>query len=414
METYTKYRNELLFLFIGAIIGSITEKNNDIFLIVGSIGAIGVLAELWISRKLKQRRIRISTKEIEEIWRPDKSTIKFAKEQNDSFRIINKAIEVWIHGSIDTESPLHQKGMEPKDLNLKILDDPFDVLKLFKQTNLPEKHFDVDKTKYSLTSIPQGDKFDDSGVMYFFLKRTKFSVVQSFKEFFKSSLSNRLKYGSIRPSENQVPNIMCLHFLTEFSDGHVLFSVRADGLEYYDGLISISAEEQLSVIDVFKNKNAELWFQRAILEELFPMTVDEIDEDDEEQVLEKVIDTERRWLKLSKRLKIDYRYWSIILEEELVNFSIMGFVRLGVSIKQYQQLYKDLLLELDGDRDKEGTFYFVHFSDLDKLLTSGQCQVHGLFSMKRNTIELDQLHPTSLYRVVRYLRAKTRSPIKVK
>ncbi len=127
---------------------------------------------------------------------------------------------------------------------------------------------------------------------------------------------------------------------------------------------------------------------RAICEEFFPLSGSESG-------------ISKSYQEYLKPITDSMKVWSIFIESSIFNFSILGFVKFNITIDEYVNLYKNLLNK--GVVDKEGTVYYTSIEEARALLVNGECNMSGAFSKKRHLISLDDLHPTSLYRIFKLI-----------
>ena len=156
---------------------------------------------------------------------------------------------------------------------------------------------------------------------------------------YRQSLS-KLRLGQRITSsdrENLPPNSLCAHALVMTSDGYVVVMKRDAATSYYSKRYSVSIEEQMSDLDVFKGKVClRTWIER-MCEEEFGITRQNTNCDSLGNIY----------------------LMSIFEEKEILNIALCIYIRLKVSKAQLQYI-----LRYFPRKDYEGFFAFVRMEDL--------------------------------------------------
>jgi hypothetical protein len=201
----------------------------------------------------------------------------------------------------------------------------------------------------------------------------------------------RRRYASLEPHRHRIPHALCLHFVARFIDGSLLCMQRKPDTPYYPGAWSFSAEEQLKDVDFsFAKDVASWWMRRTALEEVFlygsyePGIVS------------------NRWAEIEGM--VDFmRLWSINLEWDSCNWSAFGIIGLNITPDELRAFLIDHRPSLQDDQ--EGMLCSTPRDEVDNLLMAGRCKVFGLINGTERTVTVEDLHPTSRYRLWRLRRA---------
>lgn len=306
--------------------------------------------------------------------------------------IVGECIELVSHPNLQTGKQLEDFGWNPlneEEISIKYENSRFPIGELDNIIAPDERLKPPNGRKFCLSSI-EGGLIDEPNLLLK-TRHSDYFTVKSLVNQFGSSLPEEIiyQYGHIEPEKNKIPHSLCLHQIVLLDDGHILCQLRGSNVAYYPNCYSFSQEEQLAVDD-FHSKSPTLSHLviRAICEEFFPLSGSEsaifINY---QKYLAPIIDT----------MKI----WSVFIESSIFNFSMLSFVKFNITIDEYVNLYKNLLNK--GVVDKEGTVYYTSIEEARALLVNGQCNMSGAFSKKRHMISLDDLHPTSLYRIFKLI-----------
>ncbi len=178
---------------------------------------------------------------------------------------------------------------------------------------------------------------------------------------------------------------------------------RNENTWYYPGVFSFSFEEQLDDLD-FKSGDAyaaEHWIQRAVCEEVFPL------------LGHYKVSPSVAWNQVNDY--IDYmRFWSVFLEEEIGNFSLMAHIKLNVDSATYCKTYREMKAN-GGQRDREGSLFVLEGKAVAPLLQGKNTTVREILvddidnmSAFGEHFQVQELHPTSRYRLLWWANATGR------
>lgn len=340
-------------------------------------------------------------------WNPVEDTLDlYYKERDSSDYPIGSVLEVI--QPINLTKRLDRNGWAPEDICLRLagnrivdadlsqaLEEKIAVLRESGELKEPNN------PKYCVLKFP--DPFKDS------LAKPVIDI--GITNYFETAAASRLlfcdktlrkSFVSTQPHRNRVPHAICLHALCEFSDRRILLSKRHKRAWYYPDAFSASFEEQLSEDDFEdggENAVAKM-VHRAICEELFPVA----NLYEESNVL--------GWNLINDYIEF-CRVWSFFLEHEIGNFSVFGHVSLGIASHEYCGVFRLIKGVYQGKRDKEGRLFVLDFDKVKELLRGdrplaqeilvdevGDSNIFGEFR------EVEELHPTSRYRLLTWATAK--------
>lgn len=251
-----------------------------------------------------------------------------------------------------------------------------------------------------LSNLPK--PFADSiGKLRLKLEETDFETVSAVSRGLAAKQAIRHSLISCDPSERRVPHSLCLHVLCEFEDQQVLMMQWHEKSWYYPSAFSISFEEQIDEVD-FRNGGtfaASHLVSRAVCEELFPM-------------LGKYHrNPEVAWAQVNDFVSSS-GIWSVFLEEGIGNFSMFCHLKISLDVPSYVTVYRELKKQ-GGRRDREGKLYALKPEDVSKLLRNEVVLVSEILVDELNDarvygeqIAVDELHPTSRYRLLSWATAK--------
>jgi hypothetical protein len=215
----------------------------------------------------------------------------------------------------------------------------------------------------------------------------------SVKDKVKSEPELRTEFGNIDPSENRIPNSLCLHFIVRLANGNILCMKRDRRTVYYASAWSFSGEEQLSDSDLVPQDKCLALFRRAFCEEVL--------------ALREEIPLSERW-DIAAPLVKNMRLWSVFIEERIFNFSLLGMYQLSVDEKGLAAIITGLVNTGKGSRDREGSVFVASQDMIQQLYYKGTGAAKALFSGETKTVTAEELHPTSRYRMFRLLRGLQR------
>jgi len=327
---------------------------------------------------------------------PNKYAVDIVAQSNEHFLVVGQAIETLPHPALNTRADISDVGWDSEELILNDLQEEFDSKSLLKSVGGFKEFDPPNGRKYCL--VDTSFITLDSPALAFDLRYTNYFTLKSVLPALAQNSQLRAEYASLQPSLNHIPHSLCLHYILRFSDGEILCMRRHPKAAYHANLWSFSGEEQLSDLDFELPNPAQSFFQRTFCEEVLALR------DQSPSTLAE------RWVTASTIVK-SMRLWSIFVEEQIFNFSLLGFYQLSVDKEEFASLHNNLVNRGIGARDKEGDFFIASPSMVKNLLFTGKCVVQGLFTNEAQTLEVQSLHPTSRYRVFRLLRALNRKPL---
>jgi hypothetical protein len=254
----------------------------------------------------------------------------------------------------------------------------------------------ANNNKYSLVETPL-DYLDASSSLCLKVRSTDYFTVKRFASLIhgEANTETRHDWGSIFPELQKVPNSLCLHFLVQLDDGSVLCMVRRDNSDYAQGLVSITAEEQFAEVDMHAGPEYAMnhWFRRALCEEIFPLRPTDSGM------------LERHWQEIKGYVKA-MRVFSVFYEEEYANYSLFGYVRLGLDAGEYKEKFEDLARTHAAGRDKEGRYCLLSKENAINFALAGKGTISPIWGELTHAFgenESYRPHLTSRYRLLTFL-----------
>jgi hypothetical protein len=315
------------------------------------------------------------------------------------FLVVGSAVETLLHSSLNSKLPLKEMGWNPahvKVVDTLLLVDPQPILARLSQKGLtPLGKNSRNDTRFVLTACHVPFKDDEDSLILSF-GRTDWQThitVRNAEDGVEHNDDLALEFGSLDVGRGRVPSSVALHYIVRFIDDTVLLLHRRTDIAHDAGKWSLSGEEQLEESD-FWDGNLLRIFQRALCEEVLGLY------DARSGTLQK------RWDEFVGS-KIDFmRLWGLVFEEHACVTSLLGFIQFRITRADFITWYADLGNACAGTRDIEGKMHWTTTAEIERLLISGTCSVHPLFS-ENATISLsaDQLGRTTRYRAFRYCRA---------
>jgi hypothetical protein len=336
---------------------------------------------------------------------PNQFTEEFAKTNGASDNlIVGKTIEVYPHPHLSTRAEPSRLGWAPEQVELIDRRITFDSSETMQMVESPYTLSPNEENwpKFMLTDI-SNPLADDTKNLKLSFCRTDYVTFKSARRVVEEGQDSeqsgrarqlRARLGNPFPHRNLVPHSVGLQYLVQFRGGHVLLlKRRSRGLDHQAGKWSISGEEQLQVPDFRPPSNATAIFRRAFCEEVACFT------DNDPSTME------QRWATV-RELVGAMRLWSIFYEEYCANHQMFGYMEVVRTPDEFVAWYTRHRDLLQGLKDKgEGRHFVASVEELDELLLGGQCRVRGLFDGAATTLRSDELHATSRYRLLRFLRA---------
>ncbi len=206
--------------------------------------------------------------------------------------------------------------------------------------------FDCQLSKDGIVCTLDQCLFSDTQAVQRMIKKEKEGTLRDLGEGYENKLDqfrqalSKLRLGTgITPSDrnNLPPNSLCAHALVMTSDGYVVVMKRDVSTAYYSKRYSVSIEEQMSHLDVFKGKVClRTWIERMCEEEL-GITRQNTNCDSLGNIY----------------------LMSIFEEKDILNIALCIYIRLKVSKAQLQYI-----LRYFPRKDYEGFFAFVRMESL--------------------------------------------------
>jgi len=273
---------------------------------------------------------------------------------------------------------------------------PYDLSKIPVEIAQQSATDSDNQVKYVLTNYEAF--LNDRNNIVFSVHQTDWNSVINVVRFVRVDTSLRHKFakerewGALTPAKSRIPSIFCLHAVVSFEDDSLLVLKRDSSLEFSDGKLSLSFEEQLSDTDFKVGGDVDSvgwWVRRAICEEVFPLR-----SKFKEQ-------PEQAWHLANDKVR-DIKIWSLIFEEELAGWALTVHIRLDMPSGQFVSVYRQIQ-QFSGDtRDSEGDFALLGRAELRRLIQDGKATVQSLSAQKAWHIGVEQLHPTALYRALTF------------
>lgn len=384
----------LFCLNMGWAVGALTNKFTDYTLVAFSILTAIFLFKFGLDYYRSQKIVGFTSFELT-LRDPTESALRACERANEDYLVVGDSIELQTHPQLNSRADLTKLGWPPEEVRLADRQIPFDASIALERCHGVKSFDPPNGDKYSL--VQNSFTVSDRPTLELTVAKTKYFVVRSVLEHLKSNLQLRAQLAKLEPEKNQIPHSLCLHFIVRFADGHILCIHRDKRAAYHGHRWSFSGEEQVSEADFQHETPCLALFQRTVCEEVFPLRED--------------LPLAERW-SIAGRFVESMALWSLFIEENIQNFSLLGFIQLNCEPKHFVAEHRRVVSSGLGSRDKEGGYYLVHTDHLMQLLVNGKTSASALFSSdtKRDVLSQD-LHPTSRYRLFRYLRGANRGPI---
>jgi hypothetical protein len=320
------------------------------------------------------------------------STKRFLERKNLEQYAVGSAVEVFSHPYLDKR--LSDNGWDPKSVRIVDRRAPLKDLRI--PSSIAEHRARLDITgdngiKYTLQGF--NHPFTDSSKsLNLYIAETDWRSVLSARALLMRHEEFRHESLDITLQDNRIPSSLCLHFVCLTKDDKFLALKRSSATAYYPNALSISFEEQFSHEDMKlgEERRAEVWFQRALCEEVFPMAGPYHAE------------PRAAWDEVSSH--VDFmRIWSCFLEEDTGNFSLFGVCRLLIESPDLLQTFKEQERRFHSRRDDEGQLYILNKDEVEALTLSGHSTCRRLYFPNNGSEVVSDLHPTSLYRASQVL-----------
>jgi len=201
----------------------------------------------------------------------------------------------------------------------------------------------------------------------------------------------------LTPANCVLPSIFCLHVIISFSDNAVL-ALRRKGVSFETDTYSISAEEQMAQHDVDHGGDSnivEMWMRRTVCEEVFPL---------KDSYKSDPVET---WYYVNDRVR-SMELLSLIHEEKIGGWALVGHIRLTMESKEYPAHYMNMQKFRSDSHDIEGRQFCVDVKEINNLIHRGKAIGYSFQKSKNQwKFTVDELHPTALYRAIKYIRLIT-------
>ena len=360
------------------------------FLLVSSVGLLAVAMVEFIKHYLSEAPLYIVRNEVR-LPRLESAEKLLADEGRD-YLAIGSAIEVFAYPF--RGGRLNRLGWPPEKVTITFRGDR---IALDPRLEGDFRLTGSNNPKYSLTDYEH--TFSDSSDSFrLTVGETSWLDTQRARAAVSGDAVLRHALTSFEPKRHRIPGSLCLHFVCLTSEEEFICLRRKSDVAYYPSSLSISFEEQFSIVDMQAGElhRATAWFQRAICEEVLPLTGPYHD------------DPAKTWHVASNYVEF-MRICSCFLEEDTGNYSLLGFVKLTVSSKELTIVSHALSQRYNSLRDDEGRLFCLARGEVEKLLRGERANAAVLFKPEANKLEISDvvrdLHPTSLYRALRIARA---------
>lgn len=367
-------------------------------ILTGLTFPVCILIIKWKAQAYK-KKIKESDFDKLNFYRPTAQSVMLEASMKEDQLAIGGAVQVSEALDLYSGHDITRIGWQPKDVKIKDLEKDFNASDIYDAANKEIPNIqEANGKKFCLAHIKH--PLSDEPFIKLSFEETRYYTVQGVIDDVKHNHEFRMAFTSTDPKEHKIPNAFCLHYLAEFSDENVLVFQRAAGLGYYEGKISFSGEEQMAKVDMeneFDDIGATLLFQRAVIEEIFPIAKKPLDSCTKDVV--------SKFYKLAEQHVESMRAFSVFMESEISNFAMMGYIKLNLTIDQYRETYRRFVQD-GSPASKEGNLHYTNIHELERLLITHECNIYELKSEQPVLIKSEDLHPTSRYRIIQFLLAK--------
>lgn len=385
----------LLFLLGGAL-SALAAVFPKTLIWLPILAALGIVLWLIARAHVSNRHLPISDWELS-LREPKPNALKLVREANSPHLVVGSIVEAIPHPSLATRSELRNLGWAPGEVKIRNLQAAFDCAEVLQSVGGIKNSDPNNGKKYSLANTSM--IASDCPALRLDLTETDYLTVTTVQDALSAHPDIGHKFGDLSPAKNRIPHSLCLHYIVRFNNGDLLVLKRKEEIKWYPGTWSISGEEQLKTDD-FGRDNLEWLFKRAFCEEVLPLSDDsQTNLDERWQIASKVVQT--------------MRLWSVILESELFNFSLVGLFQLKEDYEGFVEFYHSILNKGAGLQDKEGRMYLLKRDYLLPLLMNEPRDVYPLFDASGTPMLLkpSEFHPSSRYRLFRLVRNIYRVPL---
>jgi len=322
-------------------------------------------------------------------------------------RIIGSVIETHAHPNLESGLSLSKIGWSESEASLRLrpgsfgteplLSDPFvaHALEQREAENRRDGRASIlrppDGVKYAV--VDASSPFLDVSDFNVTVQETRYFSIMRARPAIESSPPLRMNFGHVDPHKNRIPHAVGLQFIALFSDEQVLVIQRAKDTYPFPGTWSFSGEEQCAPIDLswIEKDRMKNYMLRTVVEEVFPLA-----RIPDPVKLAPVMDEAQRYVG-------DMRIVGLLLEEPIVTFSFFVIFRLSLDVKEYSDKVIHLVRTARGQMSREGLYFSVALSDLPLLLEGRDIAARPIFGNVDESIAPSKLHPTSQYRLTRFL-----------
>lgn len=383
-------------LIAGALSGALINIYPVVAIIALLILIVIVFILAFLDQNKSLKKIEIQDEEIKKLLKPDQQALLAAKNTDFNLLVVNTLVELVTHPNMNTGVKLSNIGWDPKNIDVEVLNIDFDGEEILDRAGGKMPFDPPNGTKYVLSNMPF--VIEESPVLKLELIETDYFTIETIKRFFSDNPGVINEFGHVLPTENKIPNSLCLHYIVRTNEGKILCMKRMDGMTYHCGAFSITGEEQLSEIDLKSHYPIDALFKRALCEEIFHLR-------NTDALADAVSSLEEHFEYL--------RIFSLGTELPLYNATLFGIAQLKIDIDDLCKIMQErkIGVEMGGDEDREGAMYILTVDEAMLLLKDGAATVTGLFSGKDMHVFDNALHPTSRYRLFRLLRTIKRKAI---
>lgn len=367
---------------------------SGVFPVWGIVGTLILLLGVACLRFLERRQLEQLNEWERALRQPDRFAAEHLTLSNEEFLVFNSAVEVLPHSTLRTRTRLGRLGWDPEQVKISYAPQEFDASELLGRVGGKRDLDPPNGIKYCLVDRSLGATDTDLSLT---LRHTDYFTIQSVRPLVESTPALRAELGSFDPANNKVPHSLCLHYVVRFANGDVLITFNDKRKAYAASTWSCSGEEQIKDADLESEHPLLTLFRRALLEEVFALS-------------DEAVPLNERWALVSD-LVSSTRLWSLFLEEQLCNFSLLGVCQMACNPARLAERYRQIVGRGTGTRDLEGQLFTIGQDEMERLLVDGDGSVTGVFSRKAVSVHAQNLHATSRYRMFRLLRGVKGTPL---
>jgi nucleoside phosphorylase len=338
----------------------------------------------------------------------DGSAVAFAERFGASDRrVIGSVIETHGNPFLESETSVQNMGWPPERVLLRVRKGQFDAREMLADRAVVESFEKREKDRKergegTSLKLPDGTKYVAVDASSPFLEVDEFTVTLQETNYFsilrtrpaiEESFDVKVRYGHIDPEKNRVPQALGVQFIAMFGGTELLAIRRAKDTFPWPGTWSFSGEEQCAPVDVSWDEPIRMknFLLRTAVEEIFPLA----------RTLEpeKLLEV----MQMAESHINSMRTWSLFLEEPTVTFSFFSVFTFDLGIKEYADRVKEMVHQGLGQSSHEGRYFSVRAQDAPQLLQGQTVPARPVFGGNATELSPSLLHPTSLYRLGRFL-----------